>query len=38
MVLWGAIAAAMAAIQTTTQLIAMRFVLGIFEAGFSVSS
>lgn len=37
MILWGAVAAAMSAIQTTSQLIAVRFVLGIFEAGFSVS-
>ncbi|KAK5042916.1 hypothetical protein LTR84_012005 [Exophiala bonariae] len=34
-VLWGAVAASMAAVQTPTQLILIRFVLGVFEAGFS---
>ncbi|KAH8892590.1 MFS general substrate transporter [Thozetella sp. PMI_491] len=35
MFLWGAIATTLAAVQTPTQLIAVRFVLGLFEAGFS---
>lgn len=37
MALWGAVAAALGAVQTTKQLIGMRFLLGVFEAGFSVS-
>lgn len=37
-VLWGAVAAAMAAVQTPLQPILIRFVLGIFEAAFSVSA
>jgi MFS family permease len=37
MFLWGAIATTLAAVRTPTQLIAVRFVLGLFEAGFSVS-
>lgn len=36
MVLWGIVAASMAAVQTPTQLIVLRFLLGIFEAGFGV--
>lgn len=35
MILWGAVSASLAAVQTPAQLIAVRFVLGIFEAGFS---
>jgi MFS family permease len=35
MILWGTVAAAMSAVKTPAQLIAMRFLLGIMEAGFS---
>jgi hypothetical protein len=38
MLLWGAVAAAMAAVNTPSQLLAIRFVLGVVEAGFSVST
>ena len=34
-VLWGAVAGLMALVQTPLQLIMVRFVLGIAEAGFS---
>jgi MFS family permease len=34
-VLWGGIAACMGAVQNTKQLIALRFLLGIAEAGFA---
>lgn len=37
MVLWGAVAACLGAVKNTKQLIGLRVLLGIFEAGFSVS-
>jgi hypothetical protein len=37
MILWGVVAAAMAAVNTPSQLLAIRFVLGVVEAGFSAS-
>jgi MFS family permease len=37
MVLWGSVCAIMACAQTWKQLVGLRFVLGIAEAGFSVS-
>jgi hypothetical protein len=36
MFIWGAIATTLGAIKTPQQLIGVRFLLGIFEAGFSV--
>lgn len=36
MVLWGAACAVLAACQTWQQLVGLRFLLGIAEAGFSV--
>lgn len=38
MFLWGTVAAAMAAVTKPAHLIALRLLLGIFEAGFSVST
>ncbi|OJJ08815.1 hypothetical protein ASPVEDRAFT_145300 [Aspergillus versicolor CBS 583.65] len=35
MLLWGSVCAILAAVQTWQQLVAMRFLLGIAEAGFS---
>jgi MFS family permease len=35
MVLWGSVSALMALVRTPAQLIAVRFVLGVTEAGFS---
>lgn len=35
MVFWGTVSALMALVKTPTQLIAVRFVLGVTEAGFS---
>jgi hypothetical protein len=35
MVLWGSVSALMALVKTPAQLIAVRFVLGVTEAGFS---
>lgn len=37
MFLWGTSAALMAAVTKPSHLIGLRFLLGIFEAGFSVS-
>lgn len=37
MILWGTVCATMAAVKTWKQLVAVRFVLGVAEAGFSVS-
>lgn len=34
---WGAVAALIGAVTTQAQLIGLRFLLGVFEAGFSVS-
>lgn len=34
---WGSIAALIGAVRHQSQLIALRFLLGVFEAGFSVS-
>ena len=36
MVLWGSVAAALGAVKNTKQLIGLRVLLGVFEAGFSV--
>jgi MFS family permease len=35
MFVWGTVAASLGAIRTTTQLLALRFLLGIVESGFS---
>ena len=35
MVLWGTVATLMALVKTPAQLIGMRFLLGVMEAGFS---
>jgi MFS family permease len=35
MLLWGAVAALMALVRTPAQLLGMRFLLGVMEAGFS---
>lgn len=37
MIFWGASCAVIAAAQTWTQLVGLRFLLGVAEAGFSVS-
>lgn len=37
MLLWGTSAALMAAVTKPSHLIGLRFLLGVFEAGFSVS-
>lgn len=34
---WGSVAALIGAVRNHGQLIALRFLLGVFEAGFSVS-
>lgn len=34
---WGSVAALIGAVRNQGQLIALRFLLGVFEAGFSVS-
>jgi MFS family permease len=34
---WGSVAALIGAVRHQGQLIALRFLLGVFEAGFSVS-
>lgn len=36
MFLWGAVAALLSLVQTPAQLIGVRFLLGVFEAGFTV--
>lgn len=36
MFLWGAVAALLALVRTPAQLIGLRFLLGVFEAGFTV--
>lgn len=36
MFFWGICAAFIGAVQTTRQLLAIRFLLGLFEAGFAV--
>jgi MFS family permease len=35
MLLWGTVAALMALVKTPAQLLGMRFLLGVMEAGFS---
>lgn len=37
MFLWGTVPAALAVVNTPGQLLGLRFLLGIIEAGFSVS-
>lgn len=34
---WGSVAALIGAVRNQSQLIALRFLLGVFEAGFRVS-